>query len=74
MDSRSELASHGSYKDHDNLELFSRESCWSEANTEESQEENQNVCVWGGGEYIPDFAWGNKHSYLKLDQLLDFKV
>lgn len=48
MDSRSELASHGSYKDHDNLELFSRESCWSEANTEESQEENQNVCVCGG--------------------------
>lgn len=50
MDSRSELASHGSYKDHDNLELFSRESCWSEANTEESQEENQSVCVgWGEG-------------------------
>lgn len=41
MNSRNELASLGSCKDHENLEQLCRESCKREANTEESQVENQ---------------------------------
>ena len=38
MNSRNELASLGSCKDHENLEQLCRESCKREANTEESRD------------------------------------